>query len=89
MAIKDERLDLTAKELTTAFADPAWAAKFPPILSVDQAAELLQIPKQTIYDWHSRGRLKGSCRKVGKYLRFFRDRLVILVFDRGVNQNGD
>ena len=67
---------LTAKELTQLFADPHWAERFPPILSVDQAAELLQVPKQTIYDWSSRGLLHGCKAKVGKYLRLFRDRLV-------------
>jgi excisionase family DNA binding protein len=84
MARTDESLHLTAKDLAAAFSDPAWSAKFPPVLSVDQAAELLQIPRQTIYDWHSRGRLAGCCRKVGKHLRFFRDKLLILIFNEGL-----
>lgn len=81
MADKDDRLDLTAKEIATAFSDPHWAARFPPILSVDQVAELAQVPKQTIYDWRSRGLLSGCCRKIGKHLRFFRDRLIHRLFD--------
>lgn len=73
--------DLTREELTAMFADPAWAAKYPPILTVDEAAALLRVPKQTVYDWHSRGLLKGCCHKVGKHLRFLRDRLLKLKFN--------
>ena len=82
---RDERLDLTDREIASAFSDPHWAVRFPPVLSADQAAELLQIPKQTIYDWRSRGLLSGCCRKVGKHLRFFRDRLLKKVFTEGVS----
>jgi excisionase family DNA binding protein len=84
----DESLKLTARELAGAFADPGWAGKFPPVLSVDQVAELLQVPKLTVYDWHSRGLLRGCCRKTGKYLRFFRARLVLLIFNQGLNHHG-
>ena len=88
MAITDDNLDLTTKDLANAFSDPHWGEKFPPILTIDQAAQLLQIPKLTIYDWKSRGLLKGSCRKVGKHLRFFRDRLLLLVFNEGIHNHG-
>jgi excisionase family DNA binding protein len=85
MAAKEESLHLTAKDLANPFADPLWAAKFPPVLTVDQAAELLQVPKLTVYDWHSRGLLKNCCRRLGKHLRFFRDRLLSHVFNEGLN----
>lgn len=75
-------MNLSRKEVEEAFADPTWNAKFPPILSVAQVAELLQIPKLTIYDWHSRGLLDGCCRKVGKYLRFFRSRVILTIFNQ-------
>jgi excisionase family DNA binding protein len=88
MAGKDGSLHLTAKELTQAFADPAWSARFQPVLTVEQAAALLQVSKQTIYDWHSRGLLKGCCRRVGKHLRFFRDRLLVHIFNEGLNPHG-
>lgn len=87
MAVKDESLRMTPRELAQAFSEPGWSAKFPPILSIDQAAELLQVPKQTIYDWRSRGLLGGCCRRVGKHLRFFRDRLLMHVFNGGINPN--
>lgn len=79
---------LTADELAAPFQDPAWGTRFPPILNIDQAAELLQVPKQTIYDWHSRGLLAGCCRKLGRHLRFFRPNLLSLVFNKGLNENG-
>ena len=75
---------LAKSEITQAFVEPHWSKRFPPILTVDQAAELLQVPVATIYTWRSRRALGGSCRKVGKHLRFFRDRLVSHVFNEGV-----
>ena len=88
MADKDENLKLTARDVASAFADPTWSTQFPPVLTVDQAAGLLQVPKQTIYDWHSRGLLKGCCRRAGKHLRFFRDRLLFHIFTEGLNSHG-
>ena len=81
---KDEGLKLTDRELAATFADPGVAKKFPPILTLKQAAELLQVPPATIYDWRSRGLLRGCCRKVGKHLRFYRDRLLQKVFNEGL-----
>ena len=84
MASKDFSLKLTAQEVTNAFSDPMWAAKYPPVMTVDQVAALLQVPKLTVYDWNSRGLLRSSCRKTGKHLRFFRDRLLTLIFNEGL-----
>lgn len=77
-------LKLSKAEIDSAFQSPTWAERYPPILSIEQAAELLQVPKRTIYDWSSRGLLKGCARKVGKHLRFFRDRLLHKVFNEGI-----
>lgn len=77
----DQTLKLSKSEIQSAFQDSHW----PPCLTVEQAAALLQVPIGTIYDWHSRGRLKGCVRRVGKYLRFFRDRLINKVFNEGLN----
>ena len=49
MAHKDAGLGLSPKEIADAFDDPNWAEIYPPILSTDQAAALLQIPKNTLY----------------------------------------
>lgn len=87
MASKDDSLRLTAQDVANAFADPLWAAKFPPVLTIGQAAELLQVPKQTLYDWNSRGLLRGCCRKTGKHLRFFRDKFLYFVFNEGLEHH--
>jgi excisionase family DNA binding protein len=86
MATDDENLKLTAREIAAAFDTNAGPA-IPVILTVDEAAALLRVPKATIYDWSSRGLLKGCCRKVGKHRRFFRDRLVQKAFNDGINDN--
>lgn len=67
---------LTDAELNEAFADPLWAEKFPPILTVDQAAEMLQVHKSTLYQWSSAGRLQGCACRAGKHLRILRNRLI-------------
>jgi hypothetical protein len=89
MVNKDGSLKLTVQEVASSFSDPVWAGKFSPILSVEQVAELLQVPMWTVCDWHSRGLLKGCARRTGKYLRFFRDRLLRLVFNEGINHHGN
>jgi len=79
----DSSLKLTDKEIAATFADPIWAARFPPILDIHQAASLLNLPVGTLRDWRSRGLLNGCCRKLGKHLRFYRDRLLKHVFNGG------
>jgi hypothetical protein len=77
--------NLTDREIAAAFAETKWAAEYPPILSLPQAAALLQVPLQTLYQWRSRGLLKGCSRRVGKRVVVFRDRLIKLVFNEGIN----
>lgn len=70
---------VTSDEVNALFDN--WAAdKWPPVLTVDQAAELLHVSKSTLYEWHSRGRLRGCCRRRGKNLRFLRNRLIQTFF---------
>ena len=78
-------LNLSAAEIRATFECSEWATRFPPVLSTRQAAELLQVPIGTIYDWSSRGLLRGCSRRVGKHLRFFRDRLISKVFNEGLS----
>ncbi len=85
MSRKDANLKLTDKEITALFVPSQWAERFPPILTVDQVAELLSVPKATVYDWSSRGLLEGCCAKVGKHLRFVRERLIQKVFNEGLS----
>jgi excisionase family DNA binding protein len=58
---------------------------YPPILTVEQASQLLQVKQRTIYDWSSRKLLKGCSFRAGKHLRFFRDKLVAHVAQGGIN----
>jgi len=68
-----------------AFADPNWSQRFPPILTVNQAAELVTVPKATIYDWSSRGLLDDCAFRVGKHLRIWRDAFLILISEGGIS----
>jgi len=78
---------LTPSELAAMFADPLWSTKFPPILSVDQSAELAQVPKETIYTWSSQGRMKGCSTRAGKYLRIFRNKFLQSLLDGDFHGN--
>jgi len=57
------------------------APSLPVIMTVDQVAGLLQIPKSSVYE---RTRFRGNGdstpplphRRVGRYLRFFRDEII-------------
>ena len=80
----DRSLKLSDQEIASTFADPLWAERFPPVMTIEQTADLLQVPKATIYDWRSRGLLGPCSRRVGKYVRFYRDRLIQLVFNQGL-----
>ena len=77
-------LHVTSDEVRATFADPNWSSEFPPLLTVDQAARLAQVPKATVYDWSSRGLLHGCSRRVGKYLRILRDRFVTQLMNEGI-----
>lgn len=87
MPARQLSLKLTKGEVAVAFSSPVWAEKYPPILNVAQAAELLSVPKATIYDWSSRGRLSSCSRRVGKHLRIWRDRLIAHIFNEGPATN--
>ncbi|MCC7421865.1 MAG: helix-turn-helix domain-containing protein [Planctomycetaceae bacterium] len=88
MGRRDVGLSITAAEIAAAFSHSHWADRYPPVLTVDQAAELLRVPKSTLYAWSSQGRLKGCGRRVGKHLRLFRDRLLTHLFN-GAFDNGE
>ncbi len=83
----DAHSPLTAKDVAAMFADPASAVKFPPLLTVDEAAQLARVPKQTVYAWSSQGLLKGCSRKVGKHLRILRDKFILKIFNEGLHGN--
>ncbi len=80
----DSNLKLSDREVAATFADAATAEKYPPVMTIEQVAEFLQVPVNTIYQWRSQGRLATCCRKIGKHLRFYRDRLVKKAFNEGI-----
>ena len=67
------------------FREGPWAEKFPPILTVQQAAELAQVPVQTLYSWSSQGRMKSCSARAGKHLRIDRDKFLKCLFDGDFN----
>ena len=75
----DKKVTLTKADLATAFDGP-WGDCFPPVLTVQQAADLLGIKKNTIYHKSSEGALDGTFAKVAGKLRFWRDKLVKKAF---------
>jgi hypothetical protein len=77
-----ESLRLGPTELGAMFADQQWSQAFPPVLSVDAAARLADVPIKTIYDWSSRGLLDNCACKKGKRLRILRDRFIRFLFDQ-------
>lgn len=77
-------LNLNGREISAPFKEGVYAEKFPPILTIEQAAELVQIPVGTLRDWRSRGLLDDCCTKAGKHIRFHRDRFMKLIFNDGL-----
>ena len=78
-ARRDHKIVIDQAELDRTFFENL-DGRFPPILNVQQSADLLQVSINTIYEWSSKGYLKGCGRKRGKRLFFWRDRLVSELF---------
>ena len=76
---------MAAKHQSGESSNPAgsFGEGYPALLTVDQAAELAQIPKRTIYEWSSRGLLRGCSCRAGRYLRIFRDGFLTKFLDGG------
>lgn len=83
---RKQGLGLTDEELAAMFAEPEWARQFPPILRPKAAARLLQIPLSTLYQWNSQRRLDDCWYPMGKHVRYFRNRLLIRLFNEGINE---
>ena len=47
------------------------------ILTVDETAELLKIPRSSVYKLAQQGKIPGQ--KVGRHWRFYRPKLVMLI----------
>jgi len=71
---------LSREEISHAFASGP-GARFPPILTVKQLAEAMQISTKTVYEWIAKGRLDGTFRKRGKHILLWRDRVIEIIFN--------
>lgn len=71
---------LSKAEIQQTFAGPD-AARFGPVLTPAQLAELAQLSPKTIYEWIARGRLDGAFRKRGKHNLIWRDRALDIIFN--------
>ena len=76
-------LSMSDAEITRTFADSEVAKRFPPILTVVQAAELLQVRPGTVRSWFSRSKLESCARKKGGRIRIVRDRFIKWYFNDG------
>jgi len=72
--------NLTPNEIARAFSGDL-AAKYPPILSPAQLAELAGRSVKTIYFWIAQGRLDGTFRKRGKHCLIWRNRAIDVLFN--------
>lgn len=76
----DKAIRLTPSEIARVF-EGVLLAKFPPILSPDQLADLFGLSVKTIYAWIAAGRLDGCFRKRGKHVLIWRDRAIDVIFN--------
>ena len=54
---------------------------YPVIVSPTQLAEIVGVSRKTIELWKAKDRLKGSFRKRGKHVLFWRDKAIDLIFN--------
>lgn len=50
----------------------------PPILTLEEVAAYFDRKPNTIYEWKAKGLLDNACRKRGKHLFFWRDKVIKL-----------
>jgi excisionase family DNA binding protein len=67
---------VSQSEVATMFAVEPWSTHYPPMLTIEQVARLLQVSRRTIHQWIAEGKFAGTTSKVGKHRRFLRERVV-------------
>jgi predicted site-specific integrase-resolvase len=72
---------LSNSEIRECLSSEPWCGRFPPILTIEQTAELLQVSPAAIRKWHRCGELRCCAAKKGRDIRFFRDRVIKWFFD--------
>jgi len=61
-----------------------YAQKYPPLISVEQASEIAQVPVKTIYHWSSLGDIAECKTRRGRRLLISRDCLVMFLLSEPV-----
>jgi excisionase family DNA binding protein len=76
---------LTPDEVDLAYGDQSNAVAYPNILTVKQFARMFQVNNSTAYLWIAQGKLDGAVTKVGKHRRIWRNRVVTMLFNKGIS----
>lgn len=82
-------IQLSESEILSTFATEPNSSRFPPILTIKQAADLLQASVNTVRSWRARGMLDGCGRRCGRQVRIFRDRLIRWYFNGDAAPSAD
>ncbi len=65
----DTGLEYPDKNIAAPFSSEQWGEQFTHILKLEQASELLSVPRDTIYGWRSRSSLGSRGGKAGNRFR--------------------
>lgn len=83
--------NLTSEEIAAAFTVGGWQEEFPPVLTTKQAGKLLGISASTLALYTQDGVFDGATGLIGKrrkHRRYWRDRLIQIVFHEQREQKG-
>jgi excisionase family DNA binding protein len=72
---------LSETSIREMFATEPWASRFPPILTVQQLAELMQVSPRTVFQWLATGLLNPATNLIGRQRRILRDSAVMLLME--------
>lgn len=76
-----DKINLRPEDIHQAFDVQGLRETYPPLLSPAQVGEMLGYQRATIYEWIARGRLNCACRKRGKHVRCWRDKVLDRYFN--------
>jgi len=75
-------LHISAEEIARSFQSEAMQLAFPPVLTLQQFAQLFSVSVRTVKSWIANGDFKGATTRQGKHRRLFRDRAIEIAFSR-------
>ncbi len=74
-------INLKPAEIARAFEADNVRFDHPVIMSPRQVARMLGLSIATIYQWTAEERFKGACRRGGKHMFYWRDRVIERLFN--------